>query len=156
MRKKYKLVIMALGILIFFIPSYSFSLTIYETTGWIVETEGVTYDFEADLSPYLYQATLTDLSEAPFFGFDFLYLSLTTSTDTVDSIVGPGSFTFDAAPGVTYFANIFGTGGGSVGAGLFGLKITNSPIHPVPEPTTALLIASSLLGIACLKRKFKK
>ena len=146
MKLKIGLVIMAIVLLS--IPQFAGASTVFETTGWITGTEGVTFAFEADTAPYTYKATLSDLSEDPFFGFDFLFLSITTATDTVDSIVSPGSFSFDATPGETYFANIFGTGGGAVGAGLFGLEIT-----AVPVPPAVLLLGSGLLALFALKRK---
>ena len=132
----------------FVIPSCVVASTVYETTGWITETEGVVFDFTADIPPYTYVATLTDLSMDPYFGFDFLFLSITTATDTVDSIVGPGSFTFKAIPDETYFANIFGIGGGTVGAGLFGLEVT-----AVPIPPAFMLLGSGIFALFALKRR---
>jgi hypothetical protein len=92
------------------------------------------------------------LSEDPFFGFDFLYLSITTATDTVDSIVGPGSFSFIATPGETYFANVFGTPAdiALAGAGLFGIEI-----KAVPIPPSLILLGSSLFGLVLLRRRVR-
>jgi hypothetical protein len=134
------------------LPLSAGAATVFETTGWIIgETgTGLTFDFEADTAPFTYRATLSDLSEAPVFGFDFLFLSITTATDTVDSIVGPGSFTFAATSGETYFANIFGTGGGTVGAGLFGVEVT-----AVPIPPSLILLGSSLIGLVFLRRRVR-
>lgn len=139
-----------MAIVLLSIPQFAGASTVFETTGWITGTEGVgvTFEFEADTAPYTYMATLSDLSEDPFFGFAFLYLSLTTSTDTVDSITGPGSFTFEAIPGETYFANIFGTGGGTIGAGLFGVEIT-----AVPVPPALLLLGSGLFALFALRKR---
>jgi hypothetical protein len=131
-------------------PHYAGASTVFETTGWIQETIGLNYDFVADTAPFTYRATLSDLSVDPFFGFEFLFLSITTSTATVDSIVGPGTFTFEAIPDETYFANIFGTGGGTVGAGLFGLEVT-----AVPIPPGLILLGSSLLGLVLLRRRVR-
>ncbi|MCP5055126.1 MAG: PEP-CTERM sorting domain-containing protein [bacterium] len=121
-------------------PNVAGATPVFETTGWIVGTTGLNFEFDADTAPYTYSVTLADLSTDPFFGFDFLFLSITTATGTVNSITGPGSFSFTATPGETYFANVFGTGGGTAGAGLFGLEV-------VPEPGTTALLA---LGVACL------
>ena len=147
---KLKLFLVSLAIACLLIPQYAGASTVFETTGWIQETIGLNFDFVADTAPYTYRATLSDLSEDPLFGFDLLYLSITTATGTVDSIVGPGSFPFAAIPGETYFANIFGTGGGTVGAGLFGLEVT-----AVPIPPSLILLGSSLLGLVLLRRRVR-
>jgi hypothetical protein len=147
---KLKQWLVSLTIACLLIPNSIGASTVFETTGWILETDALTYDFVADTAPFTYRATLSDLSEAPFFGFDFLYLSITTATDTVDSIVGPGSFTFAAIPNEKYFANVFGTGGGTQDAGLFGLEI-----KAVPIPPSLLLFGTSLLGLAFLKRRVR-
>ena len=147
---KLKLFLVSLAIACLLIPHYAGASTVFETTGWIQETIGLNFDFVADTAPYTYRATLSDLSEDPLFGFDFLYLSITTATGTVDSIVGPGSFPFAAIPGETYFANIFGTGGGTVGAGLFGLEVT-----AVPIPPSLILLGSSVLGLVLLRRRVR-
>ena len=145
---KLKIVGFVLAIVLLSTPQFAGASTVFETTGFIIGTEGVTFDFEADTAPFTYRATLSDLSEAPIFGFDYLYLSLTTSTDTVDSITGPGNFTFEATPGKTYFANIFGIGGGDVDAGLFGIEIT-----AVPVPPALLLLGSGLFALFALRKR---
>ena len=147
---RFKRCLVSLAVACLLIPHVAGAAIVFETTGWIQETIGLTFDFEADTAPYTYRATLSDLSQAPWFGFDFLYLSLTTSTETVDSTIGPGSFTFEAIPGETYFANIFGTGGGDLGAGLFGLEVATVPIPP-----SVLLLGSSLLGLVLIRRRGK-
>jgi MprA protease rhombosortase-interaction domain-containing protein len=128
-------------------PNYAGATTVFETTGWILEDDGLTFDFVADTAPFTYVVTLSDLSIAPTFGFDLLFLSVTTSTDIVDSIIGPGSFGFTAVPGETYFANVFGTGGGTAGAGLFGIAVV-----AMPEAGTVLLLAAGLAGLALRRR----
>jgi len=147
---KLKLCLVSLAIACLLIPHYAGASTVFETTGWITESTGISFDFVADTAPFKYRATLSDLSVDPFFGFEFLYLSITTSTETVDSIVGPGSFTFAATSGETYFANIFGTGGGTIGAGLFGINIT-----AVPIPPSLILLGSSILGLILLRRRVR-
>lgn len=137
-----------IAIVLLSIPQFAGASTVFETTGFITGTEGVTFDFEADTAPFTYRTTLSDLSEDPFFGFTFLYLAITTSGNTVGSIVGPGSFLFDATPGETYFANIFGTGGGTMGAGLFGIEIT-----AVPVPPALLLLGSGLFALFALRKR---
>ena len=133
------------------IPQYAGASTVFETTGWITDDTGLIFEFDADVAPFTYMATLADLSEEPFFGFDFLFLSITTSTESLGSIFGPGSFTFTAIPGETYFANIFGTGGGSTGAGLFGLEIA-----AVPIPPAIWLFGTGILGLIAVARRKKR
>ena len=147
---KLKLFLVSLAVACLLIPLSAGASTVFETTGWITETTGLTFEFEADTAPFTYVATLSDLSEAPYFGFDFLYLSITTATDTVDSIVGPDSFSFLATPGETYFANVFGTGGGTVGAGLFGIEI-----KAVPIPPGLILLGTSVFGLILLRRRVR-
>ena len=148
MRLKPWLISLAIACLL--IPHYAGAATVFETTGWIQESTGLQFDFIADTPPFTYRATLSDLSTAPFFGFDFLFLSITTSTDTVGSIVGPGSFDFAAIEGKKYFANVFGTGGGTQGAGLFGVEI-----KAVPIPPSLILLGSSVLGLVIFRRRVR-
>lgn len=136
-------------ILVLMMPPCLGATTVFETTGWIIGNGGDNFDFVADQAPYTYQATLSDLSEVPYFGFDFLYLMISHGTETVGSITTSGSFTFTAVPDDTYFANVFGTaGGGSINAGLFGVEVTAIPI-----PTTLMLLGSGLLVLIGLRRR---
>ncbi len=121
---------------------------VFETTGWIIGIDGKNDQFVADVEPYTYLVTLSDLSEAPSFGFEFLYLSITTAADFIDSIVGPGSFTFTAIPGETYFVNVFGVGDGNFFTGLFGVEIA-----AVPIPPSLLLLGSGLLSLIIVRRR---
>ncbi|RLC04086.1 MAG: hypothetical protein DRH34_04655 [Deltaproteobacteria bacterium] len=149
MKLKLKLALMLMMVVFLIIPSYSFATLVYETTHWVSGTEGYTHNFTADQEPYTYQVTFADLSESPFFGFDFAYLSITSATDTLGSISDFGSFTFDVLlPGETLFANVFGTGGGDFGAGLYGIEISTVPI-----PTTMLLFGLGLIGLVGVRRK---
>lgn len=140
--------LVSLAVACLLLPNVAGASLVFETTGWITETTGLSYDFVADTAPYTYLATFSDLSEDPYFGFEILYLSITTATENVKSIVGPGGFSFKAIPGETYFANVFGTGGGDLGAGLFGLEI-----KAVPIPPSLILLGSSLLGLVLIRRK---
>jgi hypothetical protein len=149
-KMRMKLLMAMLLILVLAMPPSAEATTVYQATGWLTGSEGagVVFDFDADVSPYTYVATLTDLSVEPYFGFDFLFLSITTATDTMGSIVGPGKISFVAIPDETYFANIFGIGGGDVGTGSFGLKVT-----AVPIPPALMMLGSGLLAFVALKRR---
>ena len=142
------LVFAVLTIALFFIPVCADASNVFETTGWIIDTQGLNFEFTADQSPNTYQATLTDLSEAPDFGFDYLYLSITSSTETLGSTTGPGIFTFLVELGKKYFVNIFGTGSGNNDAGLYGVEVVATPI-----PGAIWLLGSGLVGLGYLKRR---
>ena len=142
--------LICLAITCLLIPHYAGAATVFETTDWILGTEAFNYNFVADTAPFTYTATLSDLSTAPDFGFNYLFLSITTSTGIVNSIVGPGSFSFEALPNGTYFANVFGIGGGIQEAGLFGLEI-----KAVPIPPGLILLGSSFLGLVFLRRRVR-
>ena len=146
---KLKPLLICLAIVCLLIPHYAGAATVFETTGWVLGKEAFNYEFVADTAPFTYKVTLSDLSTAPFFGFDFLFLSITTSTsNSLGSLNGPGSFNFNATEGETYSANVFGTGGGTQKAGLFGLEI-----KAVPIPSGIILLGSSLLGLVFLRRR---
>lgn len=122
-----------------------FGMTIFEVAGTIEGTEGENFGFTADIGPYFYEAILEDQSEAPLTGFDFLFMSITTTTENFGSIFGPGSIFFHATPNTTYFANILGTGGGETQTGVFKIRVVNST--PIPEPSTYVLLAVGLLAL---------
>ena len=121
---------------------------VFESTGWIIGEDGVNLQFDADVSPFTYMVTLSDLSEPDNFGFSTLFLSLTTSSANIDSLNEPGAFTFAAVPGKTYFLNIFGKGAGDLEAGLFGVEV-----KAVPIPAAALLLGSGLFGLVLIRRR---
>ena len=155
MRSRFGLTVLLIALLVFPTLAAASTSTVFETTGWITESEGLVYNFTADTAPFLYKATITDLSIDPYFGFDFLFLSISTAVDVIDFLVvdlnvGQGSFTFDAVPGTSYFANVFGTGAGQQDSGNFGLLIQGVPI-----PTSLMLLGSGLFGIVLLRRKMR-
>ena len=148
MKTKFTLAMML--IVLFVIPSYTAATTVYETTGWIVGADAFSDSFQADQTPYTYQATLADLSISPF-GFDYLFLAITSTTTSYGSIVGPGSFIFDVVPNELLFANVFGIGDGDTGFGLFGVKI-----ETVPIPAAIYLLGAGFVGLVGIRRKIKK
>jgi hypothetical protein len=137
----------------------------FETTGFLSGTNGATYSFtvgQEDFStlrfsnsdtvaaPSPYQITLSDLSFG-LLDFDYLALSLSTAKETLASLVGPGSFTVNLTPGVTYFVNLFGAGGGTFNTGLYGVEAAQA--SAVPIPGSILLLGSSLLSLMAYKRR---
>jgi hypothetical protein len=147
---KLKICLVSLAIVCLLIPHSAGASTVFETTGWIIGTEGLVYEFTADIEPFTYQATITDLSVTPTFGLTNLFLSISTSTGVIDFRFGEGSFVFPAIEGNTYFANVFGKGGGDLAAGNFGLKI-----EAVPIPPSLVLFGSCILGMVLLRRKVR-
>jgi hypothetical protein len=92
--------------------------------------------------------TLSDLSVPDNFGFSYLFLSISTSTNTIYFIEEPGSFNFTAMPGETYFANVAGIGSGNLEMGNFGIEV-----KAVPIPASALLLGSGLFGLVLVRRR---
>ena len=149
---KSRLFLCVLAVILFLMmPPCLGATTVFETTGWIIGPlpGAYNFDFVADQSPYTYKATLSDLSILPF-GFDVLFLQISTATDSVGSIFDHGSFTFTAVPDETYYANVFGVASEEsiYNAGLFGVEVTAIPI-----PATLMLLGSGLVGLLVLKRK---
>lgn len=152
---KKKILLASLAILLLVMPLSAGATLVDGTTGWITGTEGVVFDFTADVSPYTYIATLTNLSVGSNFGFDYLFLSISTFDEILgwveaDPAVGKDSLSvrFDVEAGKQYFANIFGVGSGPFGSGNFGLEVT-----AVPVPSALLLLGSGIFALFALKRK---
>ena len=144
-----KIVGLTLGVMLLVGSLPAFGMTIFEVSGVIEGTDIANYAFTADEGPFHYVAFLEDQSEAPLTGFDFLFMSITTATENLGSITGPGSVAFDAVPHETYYANIFGTGGGKTQSGMYHIKIVNN----VPEPATLFFLLSSVLILVAWRRK---
>jgi hypothetical protein len=146
MKNKSFLMVIAIALLI--IPSYLHASTVFDTTGWIIGKQGFSYDFNADIEPFEYKATITDLSISPTFGLTDIFLSISTATEVIDSRFGEGSIIFPVVEGNTYFANVFANGAGLLESGNYGLLIETMPI-----PTTLILLGSGLIYLLGLRRK---
>ena len=145
---KPRTILSILIIALFLTPSYLSASTVFETTDRVKGIDFFRYSFTADIEPYTYQATLSDLSVGPDTGFRFLFLAVTSKRELLGYTNGPGSFLFPVDPGRKYFANIFGIGGGKSWTGDFGLKI-----EAVPIPPSLMLLGSGLLGLIYLRRR---
>lgn len=154
MKKKMCMAIVAMVLLVG-VPASGFCDLVYSRAGGILGTEWVGYDFTADVSPFTYEATLTDISASPYFGFDFLFLQIATDHlmvySPVDLDAGSTSITFGVSPGENVHALIFGAGqnvvdGFNSGSYLF-------QVNSVPVPATLLLLGSGLFALTALKRR---
>ena len=95
-----------------------------------------------------YKATLTDF-EFPM-PMVATGMSVTTATDLLGSLLAPGSFNFDAAPG-SHFVSFFGFADTTAPQlGQFGIEISQ-----VPVPAAVWLFASGLLGLITISRREK-
>lgn len=121
--------------------------TVYENTGVIIGTQAFHFEFDADVPPPTYRATLTDLSEDPL-GFDFLGLFISSPTQNMKILTTAGSTNFPVMLGKTYFADVIGVATGDINAGRFGVKI-----EAIPIPQTIMLLASGIFTLVYIRRR---
>ncbi len=133
--------------LVLLLGSASQAAVIFETTDYISGREGKKYEFHSPQGHNNSIVTLTDLSWGPL-DFDFIGLSVSTSTQTLGHLTNPGSFSFNILPDTTYFCNVFGIGGGEFDTGLYGVQVTAAPV-----PAALGLFASGLIALVAIKRR---
>ncbi len=112
---------------------------VLETTGFLNGVDHTVHAFSVAQDDHTVTVTLNDLSFDQLVLED-LRLSISTAVETVETLIGTGQLTFPAIAGTTYFANIFGVGGGDYQTGLYGLQVTATPLPP-----SLLLLAPGLL-----------
>ena len=64
-KKTFRFLGVMLAALVLSIPIGVHAATVFETTGFITGVEGVSHPFTADVGPFEYEATITDLSSDP-------------------------------------------------------------------------------------------
>lgn len=87
--------------------------------------------------------------------FQAIGLSITSFVDdqlSLGSIVGPGSFNFNASSPGTYYASVFGQAGSTFGLGLYGVQVTEFGPAAVPLPSAVLFLLSGLAVFAAFGR----
>lgn len=92
-----------------------------------------------------YRATLSDFGF--FDSFAHMGLAVTTSSELMGKIVGPGSFTFDANPG-KYYASFAGIAGAPSMVSTYGIQIAL-----VPEMETWAMMAMGLGLVGYMVRR---
>jgi len=81
-------------------------------------------------------------------------MSVTTTRESLGSLLAPGSFTFDATPG-NYFVSFFGLADLSAPQlGQYGIEISQVS-SSVPEPNVVALMCLGLAGLGFTRRKKK-
>jgi hypothetical protein len=152
MKKRAKFILVLISMLLLVPAATMASTTVFETTGFIIETDGIVFPFIADLEPLTYKATLTDLSVNPL-QFEELLLIVSTSTEvlaTANAVANGGvdiAF-FPVDLDQQLFANVAGKGIGTLQTGLFGLKI-----EAVPVPQAVWLLGSGLVALVMYRRR---
>ena len=148
MKKVFKTAVMTIGVLLFTASTSWASTVVYEKVE-LFQTETFFTDMFEITDAGNYQATLTD--------FDFLApmeltgLNVTTATESLGSLVKPGSFTFDAEPG-EYYVSFYGLAGKPTLISQYGIEISQVV---VPVPAAVWLFGSGLLGLIGIARRKK-
>ena len=119
---------------------------VYEKVSFVVGTETFSDSFTVPVAG-TYKATLTDQNyPAPF---ATLLLAVSTSQALLGGAdLSTPQFTFEAQPGVTYFASIAAIAGPGMDIGLFGADVALVPI-----PAAAMLFASALISLLVVARR---
>jgi hypothetical protein len=125
------------------------STVAFSQTGFVIGSETINEGFTVPVAGQ-YKAIIWDFDTPG--EFDTLLFAITTTSplgfiDSVDGAGGTAMFTFTAAPGINYSANIAAITG-TTGIGLFGAEVSLIPIPP-----SLLLLGSGLLGLVVMRRR---
>ena len=148
MKKVFKTAVMTIGVLLFTASTSWASTVVYEKVE-LFQTETFFTDIFEITDAGNYKATLTDFNFlAPM---ELTGMNVTTATELLGSLVKPGSFTFDAAPG-EYYVSFFGLAGKPSVPSQYGIEISQVV---VPVPAAVWLFGSGLLGLIGIARRKK-
>ena len=148
MKKTYRTVVMTIGALLFTAGNAWANTVVYDRVE-LFQTQAFFTDTFAILDAGNYRATLTDFA-FPVAMMDS-GMSVTTTTDSLGSLMAPGSFTFNATAG-NYFVSVYGAADtlAPLELGLYGIEISQ-----VPVPAAIWLFASGLLGLVGIAKRKK-
>ena len=148
MKKTYRTVVMTIGALLFTAGNAWANTVVYDRVE-LFQTQAYFTDTFEILDAGSYRATLTDF-EFPAAMTD-TGMDVTTTTDSLGSLMAPGSFTFNATPG-NYFVSFYGAADTSapLELGQYGIEISK-----VPVPAAIWLFGSGLLGLVGIARRKK-
>ena len=125
---------------------------VYENVGFFAGPGHDSHSFTV-ASAGTYQAKLTDFKFPEY--FSELSLSVTTSLTELGRVDTPGLFQFDAAPGTTFYANVYGVPAGALDLGLYGINVSamsDGNVSPVPVPMSLVLMVSGMIALRALGR----
>ena len=150
MRKVFQTAVMTIGVLLCTAGTSWASTVVYDKVE-LFQTETLFTDMFTITDAGNYKATLTDFEfPVPMIAAG---MNVTTATESLGSLLAPGSFTFDAVPG-EYFVSFFGFAGAPPPSlGQYGIEI--SQIAAVPVPAAVWLFGSGLLGLIGIARRKK-
>ncbi len=143
-----RLFLIAAVVTILVLPNFAGASNVLDVTDSFSAPDIETYSFIADQTPLKYLVALTDFNF--LYPFDTLSVLITQAGNEVTRLLSPGTKTFDAEIGLTYFATVAGIPSAPPG-GTFNLNIT-----AVPIPQGLTLMVSGLFAIVFLRRRLRK
>jgi hypothetical protein len=147
MKKAFKIAVMTIGVLLFTAGNSWANTVVYDKVE-LFQTETFFTDTFEIFEAGIYTAILTDFEfPVPMIATG---MSVTTATESLGSLLAPGSFNFNATPG-DYFVSFFGFADLSAPQlGQYGIEISQ-----VPVPAAVWLFGSGLIGLVGVARRRK-
>lgn len=147
MKKVFKIIVMTIGAFLITAGHSQANTVVYEKVE-LFQTETFFTDMFTVIDAGTYVATLTDFEfSAPMTATG---MSVTTATDSLGSLLAPGSFNFEATPG-DYFVSFFGFADVFLPQlGQYGIEVSQ-----IPVPAAVWLFGSGLLGLVGIARRRK-